>query len=402
MIGAGEIAGALPFAALVDHLAVALLQPAAAPLRLGVSRGTGRELLVMLAMFDRYAGVKVLTVTADNGSNGLPVIGGLFIFIDARTGETLAIMDAEELTARRTAAVSALATRALAKPDARRLLPLGTGHLAPISPRLMQPSGLSIRSRSGAVRPTRQRGPRPKSRRLPAAKVTIANDLAVAARRADVISAATRSTEPLICGGWVAPSTHVDLVGGYRPDMREIDDEGVRQSAIYVDTIEGALAVAGDLRPPLDKGIIGPDAIRCATIGLYIDGAWVARAEPRSIDVIDPATEQVAGRVAEAGVADVDRAVAAARRAFAIWSITTREERLALLTRIVEEYRRREAISRRRSPSKWAPPTRWLRAARRKAGCRISRPRLRLSPIMSLRNSAVRPVSARKRSGPAG
>lgn len=117
MIGAGEIAGALPFAALVDHLAVALLQPAAAPLRLGVSRGTGHELLVMPAMSDRYAGVKVLTVTADNGSKGLPVIGGLFIFIDARTGETLAIMDAEELTARRTAAVSALATRAL---EARR------------------------------------------------------------------------------------------------------------------------------------------------------------------------------------------------------------------------------------------------------------------------------------------
>ncbi|ALJ13618.1 aldehyde dehydrogenase family protein [Sphingopyxis macrogoltabida] len=75
----------------------------------------------------------------------------------------------------------------------------------------------------------------------------------------------------------------------------------------------------------------------------YIDGAWVASAEPRSIDVIDPATEQVAGRVAEAGAADVDRAVAAARRAFATWSVTTRAERLALLTRIVEEYRRREA-----------------------------------------------------------
>ncbi|ALJ13612.1 ornithine cyclodeaminase family protein [Sphingopyxis macrogoltabida] len=263
MIGAGEIVGALPFAALVDHLAVALLQPAAAPLRLGVSRGTGRELLVMPAMSDRYAGVKVLTVTANNGSNGLPVIGGLFIFIDARTGETLAIMDAEELTARRTAAVSALAARALAKPDARRLLLLGTGHLAPYlaeahaTVRPVDTIEVWGRSPDNAARTASE-----VARRLPEAKVTIANDLAAAARCADIISAATRSTEPLIRGEWVAPGTHVDLVGGYRPDMREIDDEGVRQSAIYVDTIDGALAEAGDLRTPLDNGVIGPDAIR--------------------------------------------------------------------------------------------------------------------------------------------
>ena len=75
----------------------------------------------------------------------------------------------------------------------------------------------------------------------------------------------------------------------------------------------------------------------------FIDGSWVTPAHSGSIDVIDPATEQVAGRIAEADTADVDRAVAAARRAFASWSTTTRDERLALLARIAQEYRKREA-----------------------------------------------------------
>lgn len=271
-IGAAQVAGALPLAALVDHLAIALRRPAAAPLRLGVSRQTGRELLVMPAMADRYAGVKILTVTADNGANGLPVIGGLFILIDTRTGETLAILDAEELTARRTAAISALAARALSRPDACRLLLLGTGHLAPF-----------LAEAHAAIRPIdtvevwgrstvkAERTAAEVRRRLPDARVAIADDLAAAAGRADIISAATRATEPLIRGSWVKPGTHVDLVGGYRPDMREIDDQGVRQSVIYVDTVEGALAEAGDLRTPLEQGVIAPDAIR-GDIGALVAG----------------------------------------------------------------------------------------------------------------------------------
>ena len=262
-IGAGEIAVALPFADLIDHLAEALLRPAAAPLRLGVSRGTGRELLVMPAMADRYAGVKVLTVTADNGSNGLPVIGGLFIFIDARTGETLALFDAEELTARRTAAISALAARALSKPAARRLVLLGTGHLAPYlaeAHAMVRPlDTIEVWGRSAEKA---ERTASEVRRRLPAVRVTVVDDLAAAAARADIISTATRSTEPLIRGEWIGSGTHLDLVGGYRPDMREIDDRGVSQSAIYVDTVEGALAEAGDLRVPLERGAIRADAIR--------------------------------------------------------------------------------------------------------------------------------------------
>lgn len=216
----------------------------------------------MPVMTDRYAGVKVLTVTSENAARGMPVIGGIFILMDARTGATLATMDAEELTARRTAAVSALASRALSKPSANRLLLVGTGHLVPY-----------LAEAHAAVRPIDTievwgRSPERASksceeilRRLPGVAVSVTNDLAASVTEADIVSAATRATDPLIKGAWVQSGTHVDLVGGYRPDMREIDDQGVRQSAIYVDTIEGALAEAGDLRTPIENCVIDPDAI---------------------------------------------------------------------------------------------------------------------------------------------
>src|SRR3546814_2969120 len=85
----------------------------------------------MAAVSPRYAGTKSLAVRADNEARGLPTIGGFFVFFDAATGATLATMDAAELTARRTAAVSALASRQLSRPDASRLLVIGAGKLVP-------------------------------------------------------------------------------------------------------------------------------------------------------------------------------------------------------------------------------------------------------------------------------
>jgi len=280
-ITAIEIADAMPFDALIDSLAVSLSRPAVAPLRLRLSGRDGSELLVMPAMADRYTGVKILTVTAENRDNGQPVIAGLFVLSDALTGKTLAIMNASELTARRTAAVSALASRALSPPGARRLLIIGTGHLAPY-----------LAEAHAAVRPIETiqvwgRSPAKAERcreairdRLPAAEVTIASDLPHAVSNADIISAATRATAPLISGGWVSPGTHIDLVGGYRPDMREIDDAGIRAAMIWVDTLEGALAEAGDLRSPIERGIIGNDAI------LGDIGALLAAPGPRRANAI--------------------------------------------------------------------------------------------------------------------
>ena len=80
-------------------------------------------------------------------------------------------------------------------------------------------------------------------------------------RRADIVSAATISAEPLIRGDWLAPGTHVDCVGAYKPSMRETDDEVVRRARIYVDTRPGAFAEAGDIIQPLQAGVIGKEAI---------------------------------------------------------------------------------------------------------------------------------------------
>ena len=216
----------------------------------------------MPAMDDRFGGVKILTVTGDNEAKGLPVIGGHFMLIDTQTGSTLALMEADELTARRTSAVSALASRALAREDANRLLIVGSGHLAPYMAEAhaaVRPiSDIEIWGRTPAkVEASRKEI----SRRRPDLRVTVAGALASAVARADIVSVATRAKEPLIEGAWITPGTHVDLVGGYRPDMREIDDRGLAQSLVYVDTIEGVLAEAGDIRSPIERKVVGPEII---------------------------------------------------------------------------------------------------------------------------------------------
>ena len=97
----------------------------------------------------------------------------------------------------------------------------------------------------------------------------------------------------------------------------------------------------------------------------YIDGQWVDPVEPKTLDVVNPATEQVSGKIALGSAADVDKAVKAARKAFATWSQTSREERLDLLQAILAEYQKRcRRPRRRRSPRRWARRPRWPRASR--------------------------------------
>ena len=208
----------------------------------------------------RYLGVKTVTVFPDNASLGKPAVFGTYLLLSAETGETLAVMDATRLTARRTAAASALASRYLSRSDASRLLMIGAGALAP-----------QLVAAHASVRPIREvalwnRSP-DRARALAGAlagrglDVSVVDDLEAAVRRAEIVSAATISAEPLIRGDWLAPGTHVDCVGAYRPNMRETDDAVVRRARIYVDTRPGAFAEAGDIVQPLAAGVIGKEAI---------------------------------------------------------------------------------------------------------------------------------------------
>jgi ornithine cyclodeaminase len=184
---------------------------------------------------------------------------------DTDTGAPLAIIDGEVLTLRRTAAVSALASRFLSRADSRSLLLVGTGRLAPemvvahCQARDIQRVmvwGRSERKAQETIERIKQAG-------LPD-HVSIDTELVLAAAcaGADIICCATTSTEPLLRAEWVKPGTHIDLVGGFRPNMREADDALMSTAALFVDTLEGALAEAGDLVQPIQAGLLQATDIR--------------------------------------------------------------------------------------------------------------------------------------------
>jgi ornithine cyclodeaminase len=171
------------------------------------------------------------------------------------TGEPLAFIDGQALTTWRTAATSALASSYLSRSDASRLLMVGAGSLAP---RLVEAHA--------AVRPIREvlvwnrTGER--AARLANSlsghpfQVSATEDLEGAVRGADIVSCATLSAGPLIEGAWLQAGSHLDLVGSYRPDMRESDDECIRRARLFVDDREAALRDAGDLAIPIAAGVI--------------------------------------------------------------------------------------------------------------------------------------------------
>jgi ornithine cyclodeaminase/alanine dehydrogenase-like protein (mu-crystallin family) len=207
----------------------------------------------------QYLGVKIVTVYPGNVARSLPGLVSTYILYDASTGQQLAIIDGNTITGRRTVATSALAARMLARPQSSRLLVLGAGrvgsliphayravlpieHVAIWSPVADEAEGLVARLRADGI------------------TARIVDNLEAAVREADIVSAATLATEPLIKGDWVKPGTHVDLIGAFTPAMRESDDDLVRKASIYVDTME-ALHEPGDIVQPLRDGIISKDAI---------------------------------------------------------------------------------------------------------------------------------------------
>ena len=208
----------------------------------------------------RYVGVKLVNVFPGNAQQGLPAVQASYFLSDGNTGRALAVLDGNELTARRTAAASALAAGYLARPDARRLLIVGTGTLAPnlaAAHAVLRPlSEIRIWGRdhgkATALAGTLSR------QGLPAEP---AGDLEAAVRWADVVSCATLASQPLICGDWLAPGAHLDLVGGFRPDMREADDAAVQRATVFVDTRDGAMTEAGDIVQPLANGTLSPGEI---------------------------------------------------------------------------------------------------------------------------------------------
>ncbi|WP_416897055.1 MAG: ornithine cyclodeaminase family protein [Minwuia sp.] len=228
----------------------------------GVPGEADATLLLMPAWKTGAAfGVKLATVFPGNGQRGMPAVQGQYLLLDPATGTPTALIDGARLTAWRTAAASGLAARYLARSDARHMLMAGAGTLAPMLIRAhmaARPSIDRVRvwNRNPASAEALAQGLADEG--LP---VSAATDLEAEVRQADIVSCATLSTEPLVLGGWLKDGAHLDLVGAFRPDMRECDDDAVRRATVFVDTRDGASSEGGDIVQPLKAGVITPDDI---------------------------------------------------------------------------------------------------------------------------------------------
>lgn len=273
IIGGDEIHRLLDFPSLIDALRTMFREGCEVPARhhhsiaATTTTGASGTLLVMPAwQAGRALGIKIVTVFPDNTKHSLPAVHGTYLLLNAATGLPVAVLDGTALTLRRTAAASALAAGFLARPDSAVHLMVGTGALAP-----------HLVAAHAAVRPIRQtrvwgRDPRKAAAlatRLAAAGLDAApaSRLEEAVAAADIITCATLSKEPLIRGAWLRPGTHLDLVGGFTPEMREADDAAIARARVYLDT-DAALDEAGDIVQPLRSGHLARERIVGDLFGL--------------------------------------------------------------------------------------------------------------------------------------
>ncbi|MBT8153891.1 ornithine cyclodeaminase family protein [Epibacterium ulvae] len=260
LIGHSELESALEWPALINQLrdwyrSNKVQAPERQVLTIDQPDGSEASLLIMPAWVPGESiGVKVVTFLPANAAKGRATINAGYLLFDGETGQMKAALDGDTLTARRTAAASALAADYLARRDAKQLVIVGTGQLA-----------LSVAAAHSAVRSydrvaiwgrnlnkaqeiARQLG-------QSGIEAQASDDLEGLCRSADVISTVTASTNPIVRGEWIRPGTHLDLIGAFKADMRESNDLAVMQAQVFVDSRSGA-TLAGDLAQPLQDGQI--------------------------------------------------------------------------------------------------------------------------------------------------
>ena len=258
VLDAAATAAALPFARLIPALRELFIAGCEVPPRHTHTLRFGDEppvtsLLMPAWQPGGYYAVKIVNIAPGNAARGMPGLHASLLLHDAATGVPLVLMDGDQVTARRTAAASALAASYLARPDASHLLVLGAGRVAALLPQ-------AYREVRNLTRITVW------ARKLKAAQALAddlcqqgfnalaAAELGPAVMSADIVSCATLSTSPLVQGHWLQPGSHLDLIGGFTPGMREADDACFVDASLFVDT-EEALAKSGDLLSPMHQGL---------------------------------------------------------------------------------------------------------------------------------------------------
>ncbi|MFN3401431.1 MAG: ornithine cyclodeaminase family protein, partial [Ferrovibrio sp.] len=264
-IDAAAVHAALPYDRLIPHLREAFRAGGEVPLRSrfhidAVDGGAGGTLLLMPAWQPgRHIGIKTVSVFPDNAKLGHGSVAATYLLLDARTGFPKAVIDGEAITLRRTGCASALAASYLVRQEARHLLMVGAGSLAPHLIR----AHCTVRNYTRIEIWNRNRARAEQTAaELRDLGVVVVDDLEAAVRAADTISCATLSRDPLVRGDWLKPGAHLDLVGAFTPEMHETDATALTRSSVYVDNRAGALNEPGDLVTPIKAGQFKAEDVR--------------------------------------------------------------------------------------------------------------------------------------------
>lgn len=211
----------------------------------------------------RAIGAKLVTVFPDNEhtDTGLPSVQAVYVLFDGETGKPRACIDGTALTLRKTAGDSAMGARFLAPQEAKTMLMVGAGAMAPhliMAHRAVRPGIEHVEiwnrtpERAQTLATTLQQD---------GIAATAVTDIEVAARKADVISCATMATDPLIKGAWLKPGSHLDLVGSYMPSQHECDQDAIARASVFVDSMWSALVDCGEMVTALESGLLTKDKI---------------------------------------------------------------------------------------------------------------------------------------------
>ncbi|WP_420551609.1 ornithine cyclodeaminase family protein [Tenacibaculum aiptasiae] len=219
---------------------------------------------------NKNAGVKIVTVSPENGQFNLPSINGTYIYLDALKGTIKAILEAKSLTVKRTAAASALASTFLSKENSSSLLMIGTGALS-----------VNLIKAHASVRPIKEvfvwgrnfekAVSIVNSLQVENFSITAIQTIEEKIGKVDIISCATLSATPLVLGKLIREGQHIDLVGAYKKNMREADDDVITKATVFVDTFQGGLKESGDIVIPLENGTLKEEEIKADLFELSSD-----------------------------------------------------------------------------------------------------------------------------------
>lgn len=250
-IGAEDLERLVPLPSAIDILEEMFrADETTVPQRSHVSAGQG-DLLLMPATAPGSTGVKIVTVNPPNRDKGLSLIHGLYVLFSTDTLEPVCTLDGAALTALRTPAVSALATKHLARDDPSQLVIFGAGTQA--RGHLVAMAAVRDITSVVVVSPSSAEKLASYAREL-GLDATTGPPEAVA--DADIVCTCTTSSEPVFEGALLSPGVHVNAVGAYKPRDRELDDEAIEDALIVVENRRAAIAEAGDLLMPLRAGVI--------------------------------------------------------------------------------------------------------------------------------------------------